>query len=224
MLFRKVEKMIKVFLIGANGQVGKHIVNLLQNSDEHTIKAMVRNEQQAELLRQSGVNAVVANLEGRVDDLAKAMEGCDTVIFSAGSGGKTGADKTLLVDLDGAVKSMEAAEKAGAHRYIMVSAVQAHNRESWKDSPIKPYMVAKHYADRMLVSSQLNYTIVRPGALLNEPGTGKVQAAEDLQRGSIPREDVAKTVVAALNEENTFRRSFDLMSGDQSVEEALKNI
>jgi len=214
---------VKVFLIGANGQVGRHIVYLLQASNEHSIKAMVRNEQQAEAFKQSGVDAVVANLESSVDDLAKATEGCDAVIFSAGSGSKTGPDKTLLVDLDGAVKSMEAAEKVGANRYVMVSAIQAHNRESWMDSPIKPYMVAKHYADRMLASSSLNYTIVRPGALLNEPGTGKVQLAVNLQRGAIPREDVAKTVVAVLNEENTFRRSFDIISGDTAIEEALKN-
>ncbi|MCM3570270.1 SDR family oxidoreductase [Neobacillus mesonae] len=215
---------MKVFLIGANGQVGKHIVKLLQTSDEHTLRAMVRSEEQAEALKQSGVEAVTANLEGSVDDLAAAMEGCEAVIFSAGSGGKTGLDKTLLVDLDGAVKSMEAAEKAGAMRYVIVSAIQAHNRESWKDSPIKPYMAAKHYADRMLISSPLNYTIVRPGGLLNEPGTGKVMAAENVQRSSIPREDVAKTVVAALTEENTFRRSFDLISGDTPIEEALKSI
>ncbi|EKN64836.1 hypothetical protein BABA_22458 [Neobacillus bataviensis LMG 21833] len=215
---------MKVFLIGANGQVGKYIVNLLQNSDEHTVKAMVRSEQQAEALKQTEVVTVVANLESSVDELAKAMEGCDAVIFSAGSGGKTGPDKTLLVDLDGAVKSMEAAEKARVKRYVMVSAFQAHNRESWMDSPIKPYMVAKHYADRMLISSQLNYTIVRPGGLTNEPGTGNVKLEENLQRGSIPREDVAKTVVASLNEEKTFRRSFDLMSGDTPIKEALKNI
>lgn len=215
---------MKVFLIGANGQVGQHIIPLLQNSNEHTLRAMVRNEEQYENLKQLGIDAVIANLEGSVDELAKAMEGCDAVIFTAGSGSKTGPDKTLLVDLDGAVKSMEAAEKSGVNRYIMVSAFQAHNRESWQKSPIKPYMVAKHYTDRILVSSPLNYTIIRPGGLLNEGGTGKIQAAENLSSGSIPREDVAKTIVTALKEENTFHRSFDLMSGDTSIEDALKRI
>ncbi|MFD1852033.1 SDR family oxidoreductase [Oceanobacillus bengalensis] len=213
---------MNVFLIGANGQIGKHIVKMLQDSNEHTLKAMVRSEEQAELLKASGVDAVVANLEGSVDEIAEAMKSCDAVIFTAGSGGKTGPDKTLLVDLDGAVKSMEAAELVGAKRYVIVSAIGAHNRESFKDSPIKPYMVAKHYADRMLQMSDLNYTIVRPGGLLNEPGTGLIKAAENLERGSIPREDVAKTVVAALDEESTYYKSFDLISGDSSVEEGLK--
>ncbi|MFJ5714612.1 SDR family oxidoreductase [Neobacillus sp. NPDC093127] len=204
--------------------VGKHIVNLLSNSSEHTLRTMVRSEEQANQLRQSGVEAVVCNLEGSVDEIAEVMKGTDAVIFTAGSGGKTGPDKTLLVDLDGAVKSMEAAEKVGANRYVIVSAFQAHNRESWKDSPIKPYMVAKHYADRMLVATELNYTIVRPGSLLNEPSKGKVKVSENLLRGSITREDVAKTVVATLNEKNTYRRSFDLMSGEMGIQEALQNI
>ena len=215
---------MKVLLIGANGQIGKQVVNLLQESDEHTVRAMVRDDTQAAALQSKGVEAVVANLEGSVDEIATAIEGCDAVIFSAGSGGHTGPDKTLLVDLDGAVKSMEAAEKVGANRYIMVSAIQAHNRDSWSNSPIKPYMVAKHFADRALVASNLNYTIVRPGGLTNEAGTGRITAKENLQRDSIPREDVAQTLVAVLNEENTYKRSFDLIAGDIAISDALKNL
>lgn len=215
---------MKVFVIGANGQVGKHIVKLLHESDKHEVTAMVRSEEQAANLKQSGVNAVVADLEGSVDDLAKAMTGHEAVIFSAGSGSKTGPDKTLTVDLDGAVKSMEAAEKVGANRYVMVSAFKAYDRESWKDSPIKHYMVAKHYADRILVESNLNYTIFGPGVLLNEPGTGKVAVGETFTKTSIPREDVARAVVASLDEENTFKKTIGLMSGDMPIEEALKNV
>jgi len=213
---------VKVLLIGANGQIGKHVVNLLKDSNEYTVRAMVRNEGQAAALNEKGVEAVVADLEGSVAEIADVMQGCDAVIFSAGSGGHTGADKTLLVDLDGAVKSMEAAEKVGTKRYVMVSAIQAHNRESWANSPIKPYMVAKHFADKALVASKLNYTIVRPGGLRNEAGTGKITVAENLKRDSIPREDVAKTLVAVLQEENTYRRSFDLVTGDTPIPDALK--
>ncbi|WP_249869500.1 SDR family oxidoreductase [Oceanobacillus saliphilus] len=215
---------MKVLVIGANGQIGKHLVRLLQDSDEHTVKAMVRKEEQVEVLKESGVDAVLANLEGSVDEIAEAVKGSDAVIFTAGSGGSTGPDKTLLIDLDGAVKSMEAAGKAGAERFVMVSAFQAHNRDSWADSPIKPYMVAKHFADKMLEASNLNYTIVRPGGLLNEPGTDKVAAAENLERGSIPREDVAKVVIASLVEHNTFRKGFDLISGNTPIPEAIKTI
>ncbi|WP_342504714.1 SDR family oxidoreductase [Sporosarcina sp. FSL K6-2383] len=215
---------MKVLLIGANGQIGKHVVKLLQESNEHTVRAMVRDEAQVAVLQEKGIEAIVANLEGSVDEIANAAQGCDAVIFTAGSGGHTGPDKTLLVDLDGAVKSMEAAEKVGANRYVMVSAIQAQNRESWATSPIKPYMVAKHFADRALVGSKLNYTIVRPGGLVNEAGTGKVSAGENLQRGSISREDVAKTLVAALNEKNTYKRSFDLVTGETAIPDVLKNL
>lgn len=215
---------MKVFLIGSNGQVGKHIVKLLHENDEHEVTAMVRSKEKAESLQQAGVHAVIDDLEGSVDELAEIIKGHDAVIFSAGSGGSTGHDKTLLIDLDGAVKSMEAAEKVGADRYIMVSAFKAHDRESWKDSPIKPYMAAKHYADRMLRASNLNYTIFGPGLLLNEPGTGKIAVDESIEKTSIAREDVARTVVASLDEEKTFHKTIDLMSGDTAVGEALKSI
>ncbi|WP_337020127.1 SDR family oxidoreductase [Oceanobacillus massiliensis] len=213
---------MKVLVIGANGQIGKRIVHLLQDSDQHTVRAMVRKEEQQQAFSASGVEAVLANLEGSVEEIKEAVKGMDAVIFTAGSGGSTGSDKTLLIDLDGAVKAMEAAEEAGANRFVIVSAFQAHHRESWDDSPIKPYMVAKHYADRMLESSNLNYTIVRPGGLLNEPATGKVKAAENLERGSIPREDVAQVVVDSLTAESTYRKGFDLITGDVSISEAIK--
>ena len=215
---------MKVFLIGANGQVGKHIVKLLQSSDKHELTAMVRSEEQAEQLKQSGVNVALANLEDNVEQLAQAMKGSDAVIFSAGSGGKTGADKTLLVDLDGAVKSMEAAEQVGINRYVMVSAYKAYDRESWKESPIKPYFVAKHYADRELRASNLNYTIIGPGILTDEPGTGKVAVGEILEKTSIPREDVARVVVASLDEEKTYKKTIELVSGETSVEEVLRRV
>jgi len=212
---------MRVLVIGANGQIGKHVIRLLKESD--TFSPMVRKEEQAKELENSGVATVLADLEGSVEHLAEAIKGCDAIVFTAGSGGHTGADKTLLIDLDGAVKAMEAAESAGVNRFVMVSALQAHHRENWNEK-IKPYYVAKHYADRMLEQSKLTYTIIRPGGLLNEPGTGRVTAAENAERGTIPREDVARTVLAVLSEEHTFNRAFDLVSGETLIEEAVKSI
>ncbi|RYG72352.1 SDR family oxidoreductase [Lentibacillus lipolyticus] len=215
---------MQVLVAGANGKIGQNIVKQLHNSDEHTVRAMVRKEEQAEELKKKGIDAVMANLEGRKEAIRKAAKGCDAVIFTAGSGGSTGPDKTLLVDLDGAVKTIEAAEEAGADRFIMVSALQANNRDNWNEK-IRHYYVAKHYADRVLQASRLNYTIVRPGGLLNDTGTGKVTVSENLtERGFVPREDVASTVVASLNEENTYRRAFDLISGETAIGEALRKI
>jgi uncharacterized protein YbjT (DUF2867 family) len=214
---------MKVLVIGANGQVGKHIVNILSEGDVHTVRAMVRKEEQAKELEARGVEAAFASLEGTVHEIKEVMKGCDAVIFSAGSGGSTGYDKTLLIDLDGAVKAMEAAEDLGIKRFVMVSALQAHHRENWNPSLI-PYYVAKHYADKILEASGLTYTIVRPGGLINEPGTGRVDAGENKERGSIPREDVARVVVETLSEGHTFGRSFDLVSGDTPITEAIQSI
>ncbi|MBT2667469.1 SDR family oxidoreductase [Bacillus sp. ISL-4] len=214
---------MKVFVVGANGQIGKYLVDLLKDSPEHSVRAMVRKEEQSRHLEKSGIESVVVSLTGSVEELTNAAKGCDTIVFTAGSGGSTGADQTLLIDLDGAVKTIEAAENLGIKRFIMVSAFQANNRENWNEA-IKPYYVAKHYADRALLQSDLNYTIIRPGGLVNEPGTGKVAAAEELERGSIAREDVARTIFASLTEENTYKRSFDLISGDTAIAEALRKI
>ncbi|KHD86588.1 SDR family oxidoreductase [Heyndrickxia ginsengihumi] len=211
---------MKVLVIGANGQIGKKIVGLLRASNQHQARAMVRTKEQVELFRHLGVETVYANLEGTVNEIAEAANGCDALVFTAGSGGKTGADKTLLVDLDGAVKAIEAAEKVGIQRFILVSALQAHHRENWNEA-IKPYYVAKHYADRILEASALNYTIIRPGGLTNEQGTGRVSAAENLKRGTIPREDVAEVIIASLTEEKTYKRAFDIISGDTPIKEAL---
>ncbi|KYD19479.1 SDR family oxidoreductase [Caldibacillus debilis] len=214
---------MKVLLIGANGKVGRQVVDMLHGHERHTVRAMVRKPEQWEALRNKGIEAVLADLEGTVDEIAEAAKGCDAIVFSAGSGGHTGPDKTLLVDLDGAVKAMEAAEKIGIKRFVIVSTFQAHNRENWPED-LKPYYVAKHYADRMLMNSGLNYTIIRPGYLRDVKGTGLVTAAENLKGGSIPREDVARTIVQTLDEPNTYRKAFDLMAGDTPIAEALKSL
>lgn len=211
---------MNVLVIGANGQIGSRLIRLLAHEGKHQVKAMVRKQEQGDQLRADGIEPVFANLEDRVDVLVEAIKGSDAIVFAAGSGGSTGSDKTLLIDLDGAVKTMEAAEKAGVKRYVIVSAMQAHNRDNWSEE-IKPYYAAKHYADRMLETTGLDYTIVRPGGLKNDAGTGKISAAENLEPGSISRDDVAAVIAALLEDRNTYRRAFDLTSGDTPIGEAF---
>lgn len=211
---------MNVLVIGANGQIGKFVVEQLIQEGKHKVTAMIRKPEQADALKELGADVVIGDLEGSVEDLAEAMKDHNAIVFTAGSGGSTGQDKTLLIDLDGAVKTMEAAEQQGISRYILVSAYGADQREKWSES-IKPYYVAKHYADRALFASDLNYTIIRPGGLENEPGTGKIAVGTDLEPGSIPRADVARVIVAALQEEKTYRMAFDLIAGDHPIEDAL---
>jgi uncharacterized protein YbjT (DUF2867 family) len=214
---------MKVVVVGANGQIGKTLVRFLKEDAGHSPVAMVRKEEQVELFKNECLDTVLADLEGSVDSLVHAVEGSDANVFAAGSGGSTGADKTLLIDLDGAAKMVEAADIAGVKRFVMVSALQANNREKWNEK-IRPYYAAKHYADKVLVASDLNYTIVRPGFLLNEAGTGRVKIVENLERGSIPREDVARVLFEILAAENTYKKSFDLISGDDRIQDAVENI
>lgn len=214
---------MNVLVIGANGQIGKHVISQLKDHKEHTVRAMVRRKEQADAFDKAGIQPVLADLEGTVDELATAMKGSDAIVFTAGSGGNTGSDKTLLIDLDGAVKTMEAAEQAGISRYIMVSALYAEDRTRWSEQ-IKPYYAAKHYADKQLEDTSLQYTILRPGGLLNEPGRGKITTNTEDGEKSIPREDVASVIVAVLNAKNTYRKAIPLVSGEHSIQEIVQNI
>lgn len=213
---------MKTLVIGANGKIGQHLVRLLAKHPDHTVKAMIRKSEQRPFFEELKAETVVASLEGSVEELQKAMADCDAVVFTAGSGASTGADKTMTVDLDGAAKAVEAAELAGIDRFIMVSAIHADDRSHWTKE-MTPYYIAKHHADRILQSSSLAYTIVRPGLLTDDPGTGQI-AAGKLDPGSIPREDVAAVIVACLESNDLTDKVFDLTSGDSQIEDALKNI
>lgn len=214
---------MNVLVVGANGQIGKQVVEKLHQSREHSVKAMVRKEEQAAAWKEQGIETVLSDLEGSVEKLTQAFKGADAIIFTAGSGGHTGPDKTLLIDLDGAVKTMEAANAAGVERYVLVSAYDAHKRENWHAS-MRPYYVAKHYADRLLEDSSLNYTIVRPGGLVNEPGVGQVAVGEAAKPGTISREDVANVLIATLNNEKTYNKSFNVVSGYLPISQALEQL
>ncbi|SFQ28281.1 Uncharacterized conserved protein YbjT, contains NAD(P)-binding and DUF2867 domains [Desemzia incerta] len=219
---------MKVLVVGANGKIGKQLVDLLNKSEKHSVRAFVRKEGQAKELESNGIETHLGDLEGSVSDLEEAVKGTDAVVFTAGSGGSTGADKTLLIDLDGAVKVIDAAKNVGVDRFLMVSAFGADQREKWNEE-IKSYYVAKYYADKELMQSGLNYTIVRPGGLTDDTSKGKVVVSDNMQLTdsddrTIPREDVAKVVFESLDNEKTYRKAFDLVSGEQSIEEALDQL
>ena len=223
-LKREGQLNMKVLIVGANGKIGKMIVDKLHESDQHSVRAMVRKPEQANALDMKGVEACLTDLEGPIEAIQNALEGIDAVIFSAGSGGKTGYDKTLAIDLDGAVKVMDAAKEVGVDRFVMVSAMNSDDRAAWDNEEMKPYNIAKYYADRCLKQSGLTYTILRPGLLKDDPATGKIEVATNLPGGAISREDVAEVAIASLSNEATFNKEFDLLNGDTPIDEALKNI
>lgn len=214
---------MNVIVIGANGKIGTQVVNLLQNSVNHQVTAMVRKEEQLEDWKRKGVNAVLADLEGNVKQLEEAMRRSDAVVFTAGSGSKTGPDKTILVDLDGAIKAIEAAENVEAKRFVMISAQNAKKREQWGEK-IKHYYAAKYYADKTLMESKLDYTIIRPGLLKDDPGTGKVSVGQQIPGGAVSRANVAETVLTVLDHSNTIHQSFDLTNGETPVRDAIRSL
>ena len=224
---------MNVLVIGANGQIGQILTDKLQNHEKHEVIAGVRKDEQKEAYENKGITSRFIDLEGSIEDMEKAMENVDAVVFTAGSGGNTGADKTMMIDLDGAIKSMIAAKNSQIKRYVIVSGFNANRREKWSDYDGSEtiggyYFAAKHYADEWLKNSGLEYTIIRPTGLLNEDGRDKVKIADQLDADSdsfeIPRADVAGIIVSALDNDSTVNKSFDVTGGEDSIVDALKKI
>ncbi|MGN1401971.1 MAG: SDR family oxidoreductase [Bacillus sp. (in: firmicutes)] len=206
---------MNLFIFGANGQVGRHLVEELVENGGHQVKIALRKKEQFSHFQDKDVTSVLLDLEDTVDTIAKELKGMDVVIFTAGSGGSTGADKTLLIDLDGAVKTIEAAEQSGVKQYIMVSALGADKRSTWNEE-IKPYYVAKYYADQALLNSRLNYTIVRPGLLTNDAKTGTV-SSETSDDYAVSRRDVAAALAEVIGRENAYKKEFNLLPGNTDI-------
>lgn len=215
---------MKIFIIGAHGQIGKKIVSkLVARGDQ--VFAGIRQPEQAEMFEDAGAEPVQFNLMAQPADLALAFEGMDAVVFAAGSGGQTGYDMTLMIDLDGAVKSMEAAEIAHVKRYVIISAEFTPDRSLWPRA-MQPYYVAKYYADEWLKTrTRLDYTILQPGILINDAGTGQVTvnpASQPGDGGEITRDDVAAFTVATLTEPATIGKTIALINGTTPIADAVK--
>ncbi|QOY63786.1 SDR family oxidoreductase [Lysobacter sp. H21R4] len=212
---------MRVLIVGANGNIGRRLIQQMA-SGPHQSQAMIRDAKQAAELRERGADAtVVADLE---HDIQTALDGCDAVIFTAGSGGKGGAEKTDAVDRDGAIAVIDAAQKAGIERFVMVSSMGADAPGQGPEG-LQHYLAAKQAADEHLRESDLHYTIVRPGSLTDEAGTGKVEIGKDLGRhGTVPRDDVATVLLQVLDANNTWGKQFELLSSTSSVSAAVAAI
>ncbi|EMG45965.1 hypothetical protein SBY92_004316 [Candida maltosa Xu316] len=215
--------MSKLVIFGAHGKVGQQLVRLIaEKSSLYTATAVVRNQEQAQQIKSissDSPNLSTANLtvdNATVQEIADTIKGHDAVVFTAGSGGKN----LLQVDLDGAVKTFEASVAANVKRFIIVSAVHADKREYGAKSPIRNYYIAKHYADRILAhefKDKLDFTILKPTHLTDDPPTGKIKFLTDDNVGSVTRADVAKVIYEIIDNKSTFGKSYDFANGDLSV-------
>ena len=200
---------MRVLIAGAHGKTARHLTRMLVE-DGHEVRGLVRKEEQTGDVEADGAEPVLVDLEAEEVEggVGRAVEGCDAIVFAAGAGPGSGAARKETMDYGGAAKLVEAAERHGARRYLMLSAMGAADPEAGPEA-MRPYLRAKARADARLQSSSLDYTVIRPGSLTEDGGTGAIEAAEKLgRRGEIPREDVASTFAAALENENTYHKTF----------------
>jgi len=209
-----------VVIAGGHGKIALRLEQLLADA-EHRVRGLIRNPEHDGDLREAGAEPVLADLEALdVDELAALIGGADAIVFAAGAGPGSGPQRKWTLDYAGAVKLMEVARRNGIDRYVIVSGMGA-DPEAADDGGFGTYLRAKGQADKKLTESGLAYTIVRPGGLTDDPGTGLVAAAPRLDRGQIPRADVAATIAAVLGAPQAAGLSFDLLSGDTPITDAI---
>ncbi|CAI4035565.1 hypothetical protein SMKI_13G2150 [Saccharomyces mikatae IFO 1815] len=224
---------LKVAVVGASGKVGRLLTDKLKASSSFsTPLAIVRTQDQVDYFKNEvGVNASLTDIENAsVNEIADAIRGCDAVVFSAGAGGKA-MERIFTVDLDGCIKVVEACEKVGIKRFVLVSALKAENRDFWCNiKGLREYYIAKRSADREVRNSELDYTILQPGSLELSRGTGLLQPIDRLEEKasvnySINREDVASFIVQSLlHPDVTVKKTISLVNGDEPIEKFIQSL
>jgi uncharacterized protein YbjT (DUF2867 family) len=210
-----------ILVAGGHGKVGLRLLELLA-AEGHRARGLIRNPDHAPDLEAVGAVAVLADLEAADEDLLGVVAGAGAVVFAAGAGPGSGPARKKTVDLGGAVKLADAAKTLGVLRYLMVSSIGAHAPEAGPEA-MRPYLEAKAEADTYVAASGLDWTIVRPGSLTDEPGTGRVRISTELGgRGPVPRDDVAGVLAQLLVAPNTIGTTFELFGGDIPIAEAVR--
>ncbi|WP_250033025.1 SDR family oxidoreductase [Paractinoplanes maris] len=212
-----------ILVAGGHGQVALRLLKLLADQG-HTARGLIRKPEQAADLQAAGAVAVIGDLENE-ESLSAYVKGADAVVFAAGAGPGSGDARKRTVDLGGAVKLADAAVDQGVRRYVMISSVGAHDPAAGGDT-MGAYFAAKGEADAYVTGlGTLDWTIVRPGHLVDEPGTGLVTVRrEPGGRGQVPRDDVAAVVAACLTTPATIGVTFELFAGPDPIDEALRHI
>jgi uncharacterized protein YbjT (DUF2867 family) len=207
-----------VLVAGGHGKIARHLLRLLAQNGHHG-RGLIRNPDHAADLEADGAVPVLCDLEQ--DDAIPHIGAAEAIVFAAGAGPGSGAERKRTVDYGGAVKLIEAAQELGVRRYLMVSSMGAGDPASAPEA-MRPYQQAKHDADEALARSGLDWTIVRPGGLTDEPGSGRVDIAPTLGRsGQVPRQDVALVLLECLTNDRTVGRTFEVLEGDVAVRDAL---
>ncbi len=216
---------MRILLAGAHGQVARRLGRLLSARGD-TVVGLVRNPDHAADLRSDGVQPAVLDLESAsVDELADLARGADAVVFAAGAGPGSGEARKHTVDHGAAVLLADAAEKAGVRRYVLVSSMGVERAREGTPQGVDPvmaiYLQAKLRAeDDVLPRQALATTILRPGGLTDDQGTGRVTLGHGIGYGSVPRDDVAAVLVALLDA-GRDGAVVELVSGETPIAEAV---
>lgn len=215
---------MKIAIAGGHGKIARQLSRLL-SAGGHEPWALIRNADHTADVEADGARAVIVDLERDGDDaVAEAITGADAVVFAAGAGEGSGAERKLTLDRDRAILLADAAVQAGVRRYVMVSARRADTFDPDSENVLQVYLRAKSEADAAVrAHDDLDWTIVRPGGLTNDEGTGRVQVGDDVS-GTIPRADVAAVLYALLVTGRGVGAQFELVSGDTPIAEAVAGL
>lgn len=214
--------MSRIAIVGGHGKIALHLIRLL-SAKGHTPLALVRNLDYSAELEGIGATVGILDIEQSTDvDFAASFAGCDAIVFAAGGGPDGNIARKHSVDLEGSLKSIDGAKIAGVRRFVQISAMGV-------DKPIAAdagdvwtaYVEAKRDADLALRVSDLDWTIIRPGALTDGEPTGLIMLAEETGRAAIPRADVAAVIAAVLDDPRTIDRQWEVVSGDTSITDAI---
>jgi nucleoside-diphosphate-sugar epimerase len=212
---------LTVLVAGAHGKIGQRLVRRLAD-EGHRPRGLVRKPEQAARIEELGGEPVVADLE--VDFDPATVDGADAIVFTAGAGPGSGDARKETMDYGGAAKLVDAAEARGVPRFVIVSSMGAGDPEAAPEA-MRPYQRAKGKADERVRASGLDWTVVRPGGLTDDPGRGTVDVAPELRRrGQVSRDDVAEVIVVVLAEPATVGKTFELLEGDTPIREALRRL
>jgi uncharacterized protein YbjT (DUF2867 family) len=211
---------MNVAIAGGHGNVARRLARLLVARGD-TVFGLIRKREHVDDLRADGTEPVLIDLEvAGPEEVAEAIKGADAVVFAAGAGPGSGPERKLTVDRDGAIKLLEAARSAEVPRYVIVSSVGAESPPD-DDDVFSVYLRAKAEADAAVTASDRDWTVVRPGMLTDDPGTGRALVQTDPIRDSVARDDVAAVLAAVLHEPRSSGAVLYVVAGEQPIEEAL---
>jgi nucleoside-diphosphate-sugar epimerase len=220
---------MRIVIAGAHGQIARRLGRLLSARGD-TVIGIVRNPAHRDDLTADGVQPAVLDLEAAtVDDVVAVVRGADAVVFAAGAGPGSGIPRKDSVDRGAAVLLADAAERAGIRTYLLVSSMGADlvadgATPEGVDEVFTAYLRAKLAAEQdVLGRPALEVTVLRPGGLTDDPGTGRVTLSRSVDRGSIPRDDVAD-VLAALLDSPRPGLVVELVSGATPIDEAVRTV